>query len=62
MGWVCALLIELAAAQEMLDEEYEDLEHDEDDNNLYSLGRIGDCHRLLASRLDRQHSEWCSLD
>jgi hypothetical protein len=31
----------LAAAQEMLDEEYEDLEQDEQDDNLYSLGRIG---------------------
>ena len=42
VGWVCALPIELAAAQEMLDDEHEDLEHDENDNNLYSLGRIGD--------------------
>jgi hypothetical protein len=25
VGWVCALPIELAAAQEMLDEEHEDL-------------------------------------
>jgi nucleoside phosphorylase len=41
VGWVCALPIELAAAQEMLDEEHEDLEQDENDNNLYSLGRIG---------------------
>lgn len=41
VGWVCALPIELAAAQEMLDEEYKDLEQDEHDNNLYSLGRIG---------------------
>jgi hypothetical protein len=40
----------------MLDEEYENLEQDEHDNNLYSLGRIGDhkvCYRLSASRLDR---------
>jgi hypothetical protein len=41
VGWVCALPIELAAAQEMLDEEHEDLEQDDNDNNLYSLGRIG---------------------
>jgi nucleoside phosphorylase len=41
VGCVCALPIELAAAQEMLDEEHEDLEQDENDNNLYSLGRIG---------------------
>src|ERR1700759_1299814 len=40
VGWVCALPIELAAAQEMLDEEHEDLEPDDHDHNLYSLGRI----------------------
>jgi nucleoside phosphorylase len=43
VGWVCALPIELAAAQEMLDEEHPDLERDPADNdeNLYSLGSIG---------------------
>jgi len=43
VGWVCALPIELAAAQEMLDEEHADLEHNPDDNdeNLYVLGSIG---------------------
>ncbi|KAF2728202.1 Pfs domain protein [Polyplosphaeria fusca] len=42
VGWVCALPVELAAAQEMLDEEHQDLERDADDNdeNLYSLGSI----------------------
>lgn len=47
MGWLCALPIELAAAQEMLDEEHEDLEQDKNDNNLYSLGRIGD-HNIVV--------------
>jgi nucleoside phosphorylase len=47
VGWVCVLLIELAAAQEMLDEEHEDLEHDENDNNLYSLGSISD-HNIVV--------------
>jgi nucleoside phosphorylase len=47
VGWLCALPIELVAAQEMLDEEREDLEHDENDNNLYSLGRIGD-HNIVV--------------
>jgi hypothetical protein len=37
--------MELAAVQEMLDEEY-DLEQDAIDNNLYSLGRIGD-HNIV---------------
>ena len=48
VGWVCALPIELAAAQEMLDEEHEDLEQDENDSNLYSLGLIGGHKVVLA--------------
>ncbi|CAN9239159.1 unnamed protein product [Alternaria alternata] len=43
VGWVCALPVELAAAQEMLDEEHPDLERDlaDNDENLYALGSIG---------------------
>jgi nucleoside phosphorylase len=43
VGWVCALPIKLAAAQEMLDEEHPDLERDPANNNknLYSLSFIG---------------------
>jgi nucleoside phosphorylase len=43
VGWVCALPVELAAAQEMLDEEHCDLERDpaNKDDNLYALGSIG---------------------
>lgn len=39
---MCVLLAELAAAQEMLDEEHEDLERNVDDHNKnqYSLGSI----------------------
>jgi nucleoside phosphorylase len=40
VGWVCALHTELAAAQEMLDKEHEDLEREEHDDNLYSFGSI----------------------
>jgi nucleoside phosphorylase len=42
VGWVCALPVELAAAQEMLDEEHPDLERDlaDNDENLYALGSI----------------------
>lgn len=42
VGWVCALPVELAAAQEMLDEEHCDLERDpaNKDDNLYALGSI----------------------
>jgi nucleoside phosphorylase len=42
VGWVCALPAELAAAQEMLDEEHDDPDHEIDnDDNLYALGSIG---------------------
>jgi hypothetical protein len=37
---VCALPAELAAAQEMLDEQHESREHDEYDESIYSLGRV----------------------
>ena len=48
VGWVCALPIELAAAQELLDEEHEDLRQDGDDANIYTLGRIGEHNVVLA--------------
>jgi nucleoside phosphorylase len=41
VGWICALPIELAAAQEMLDEVDESLVQNSSDDNLYTLGRIG---------------------
>lgn len=44
VGWVCALPVEMAAAQEMLDEEHAGLGHNllaDNDKNLYSLGSIG---------------------
>jgi nucleoside phosphorylase len=42
VGWVCALPVELAAAQEMLDEEHPDLGRDlaDNDENLYALGSV----------------------
>jgi nucleoside phosphorylase len=45
---VCALPIELAAAQEMLDEEHQDLHLSLDDTNLYTLGRIGEHNVVIA--------------
>jgi hypothetical protein len=48
VGWVCALSIELAAAQEMLDEEHEDFDHDANDTNIYTLGRIGEHNVVIA--------------
>jgi hypothetical protein len=48
IGWVCALSIELAAAQEMLDEEHDDLDHDANDTNIYTLGRIGEHNVVIV--------------
>jgi nucleoside phosphorylase len=48
VGWVCALGIELAASQAMLDEVYPDLPQDENDSNTYTLGRIGQHNVVLA--------------
>jgi nucleoside phosphorylase len=48
VGWVCALPIELAAAQEMLDEEHQGLPQDADDSNIYTLGRMGGHNVVIA--------------
>ncbi|KAF2189282.1 hypothetical protein K469DRAFT_701911, partial [Zopfia rhizophila CBS 207.26] len=48
VGWICALPIELAAAQEMLDERDESLAQDNSDDNLYTFGRIGDHNIVLT--------------
>src|SRR2546421_942054 len=48
VGWVCALSIELAAAQEMLDEEHEGFDHNANDTNIYSLRRIGEHNVVIA--------------
>jgi hypothetical protein len=48
---VCALLVELAAAREMLDEEHEALGYDANDNNIYTLGRVSDHNVVIACLL-----------
>ncbi|KAF2192459.1 purine and uridine phosphorylase [Zopfia rhizophila CBS 207.26] len=48
VGWVCALPVELAAAQEMLDDKHEELPQDSLDPNLYTLGRIGSHNVVLV--------------
>lgn len=48
VGWVCALPIELAAAQVMLDEEHAAPPHDNHDPSLYTLGRIGSFNVVLT--------------
>jgi nucleoside phosphorylase len=53
MGWVCALQIELVAAQEMLDEKHESHRHD-DDTTIYTLGRTGEHNVVVACLPDGQ--------
>lgn len=52
VGWVCALAIELTAAQVLLDEEHEDLLQDDGDHNVYTLGRIGQHNVVIAALPD----------
>ncbi|KAI1871057.1 hypothetical protein JX265_006097 [Neoarthrinium moseri] len=54
VGWVCALPIELAAAAEIMDEEYDNLDPQPPppptDTNVYTYGRIG-VHQVVAACL-----------
>ena len=45
---VCALPLELAAVQEMLDEEHRDLPQSDNDTNIYTLGRISEHNIVIA--------------
>jgi nucleoside phosphorylase len=48
VGWVCALPVELAAAQEMLDEEHDTPRYNAHDTNLYTCGRVGEHNVVIA--------------
>ena len=48
VGWVCALPVELAAAQEMLDEEHDTPRYNAQDTNLYTCGRVGKHNVVIA--------------
>ena len=48
VGWISALPIELAAATEMLDEMHQNLPQDSNDDNLYTLGCIGEHNVVIA--------------
>jgi nucleoside phosphorylase len=48
VGWVCALSVELAAAQEMLDEEHDTPPSGAHDTNIYTCGRIGEHNVVIA--------------
>lgn len=41
VGWICALLKEMAAARAMLDSIHESLPSDANDSNAYVLGSMG---------------------
>jgi hypothetical protein len=55
-GWVCALPVEQAAAQKMLDEEHQDLDRNpaDSDENLYVLGSVGG-HNVAVVCLPADH-------
>jgi nucleoside phosphorylase len=48
IGWVCALPVELAAAQEMLDDDHDEPSRDVHDTNIYTFGRIGEHNVVIA--------------
>lgn len=48
VGWVCALPVELTAAMAMLDEEHPVLPQNPQDDNVYTLGRIGEHNVVIA--------------
>ncbi|PYI11782.1 purine and uridine phosphorylase [Aspergillus sclerotiicarbonarius CBS 121057] len=48
IGWICALPLEMAAAQALLDEVHEDLPLQPNDNNVYTLGSIGKHNIVIA--------------
>jgi nucleoside phosphorylase len=54
VGWVCALSVELAAAQEMLDQEHNTPPYDAHDTNLYTCGWVGEHNVVIACLPDGQ--------
>ncbi|KAL0929896.1 kinesin light chain [Colletotrichum truncatum] len=50
IGWICTVPIELAAAIEIMDEEYAELPSQQQDPNVYCFGRIG-VHNVVAACL-----------
>jgi hypothetical protein len=48
LGWVCALPVELAAVQEMLNKELDTPPYNAYDTNFYTCGRIGEHNVVIA--------------
>ena len=55
VGWICALPLEMAAAQILLDEVHEDLPVQPNDHNAYTLGSIGRHNVVIACLPDGQY-------
>ncbi|KAH8649522.1 hypothetical protein BGZ61DRAFT_511306 [Ilyonectria robusta] len=55
IAWICALYIEMAAAQAMLDEVHEALPRHANDNNSYTLGSIKQHNVVIACLPDAQY-------
>ncbi|KAJ0367954.1 hypothetical protein COL26b_011021 [Colletotrichum chrysophilum] len=48
VGWVCALPVELAAAEGIMDEQFAEIPSPSTDNNIYSYGRIKDHNVVIV--------------
>lgn len=48
IGWICAIHVEFAAAQALLDETHDNLASTPHDNNHYVLGRVGEFNVVIA--------------
>ncbi|KAK2793598.1 hypothetical protein FQN52_001185 [Onygenales sp. PD_12] len=58
IGWICALPLERAPAEEMLEEKHADpkgFKQPQTDNNVYTLGRIGGHNVVIASLPDGEY-------
>ena len=56
VGWICAIATEYVAAQSFLDEKHEQPEHvSPNDNNDYTLGRIGKHYVVIAVLPDHEY-------
>ncbi|CAG7566001.1 unnamed protein product [Fusarium equiseti] len=58
VGWICAITTEYVAAQEFLDEEHDGPEYvSPNDNNHYTLGRVGRHNVVIAVLPDNEYGK-----
>jgi nucleoside phosphorylase len=56
VGWICAILTEHVAARQFLDDEHDAPEHvSQNDNNTYTLGRMGRHNVVIAALPDAEY-------